>query len=219
MNARFILFIFLMSSSEASIPLSTINSDAAEIFVLNELSKSNSPAVFHRSQSLLCEMINNCCPSIKPRLAEYMEAAFTGNSNAIMIACFGSRPPQSIIDTCPMVNKFVSIAQDEDFHKYMNALTTAASNMQIPTIRPQRPCSSAEAYATLCDWTQREHIESCERKTLLYVAQHNSDNDPLLLWLNGGPGCSSLIGMVYENGPFKFDPNSTHLKLNPYRGI
>jgi hypothetical protein len=122
-------------------------------------------------------MINNCCPSIKLRLDEYVESAVTGNSNALMTACFGSRPPQSIIGTCPMVNKFVSIAQDEDFQKYINALTTAASNIQIPTIRAQRQCSSTEAYATLCDWTQREHIESCERKTLLYVAQHNSDND------------------------------------------
>ncbi len=147
MNARFILFIFLTSSSEASIPLSTINSDATEIFVLNELLKSNSPAVFHRSQSLVCEMINSCCPSIKPRLAEYMESAVTGNSNALMTACFGSRPPQSFIDTCPMVRKFVSIAQGEDLHKYADALTAAMSDMQIPTIRIQRPCSSDEAYA------------------------------------------------------------------------
>lgn len=50
---------------------------------------------------------------------------------------------------------------------------------------------------------------------VFFTSQHDRDNDPVLLWLNGGPGCSSLIGMVYENGPFKFDPNSTHLKLNP----
>jgi carboxypeptidase C (cathepsin A) len=37
-----------------------------------------------------------------------------------------------------------------------------------------------------------------------------------LLWLNGGPGCSSLIGMSYENGPFKFKPNSTEMIANPH---
>ena len=42
--------------------------------------------------------------------------------------------------------------------------------------------------------------------------------DPVVLWLNGGPGCSSLDGFFYEHGPYKFGPGLENITLdrNPY---
>lgn len=40
-----------------------------------------------------------------------------------------------------------------------------------------------------------------------------------MLWLNGGPGCSSFDGFIYEHGPFLFgwdSNNKVQLKDNPY---
>jgi serine carboxypeptidase-like clade 4 len=39
--------------------------------------------------------------------------------------------------------------------------------------------------------------------------------DPLVLWMTGGPGCASELALFYENGPFKITNNLT-LEWNNY---
>ncbi|CAG0880220.1 unnamed protein product [Darwinula stevensoni] len=47
-------------------------------------------------------------------------------------------------------------------------------------------------------------------------SEKNPEKDPLLLWLNGGPGCSSMEGMLAELGPFQVTNDGKSINLNPY---
>ncbi|KAF5726809.1 Serine carboxypeptidase-like 20 isoform 3 [Tripterygium wilfordii] len=68
------------------------------------------------------------------------------------------------------------------------------------------------------------YIEIDNERYLFYyfvVSEREPKNDPIVLWLNGGPGCSSFDGFVYEHGPFNFETGKPHgslptLRLNPY---
>lgn len=50
-------------------------------------------------------------------------------------------------------------------------------------------------------------------------SQSDPDNDPVVLWLNGGPGCSSLLGFLQEIGTYTLETkyvNGSNLTKNPY---
>ncbi|GFZ14695.1 similar to SERINE CARBOXYPEPTIDASE-LIKE 49 [Actinidia rufa] len=48
---------------------------------------------------------------------------------------------------------------------------------------------------------------STPRMFYFFFESHNSKNDPVVIWLTGGPGCSSELAMFYENGPFTIAKN------------
>uniref|UniRef100_A0A8R1E141 Carboxypeptidase n=1 Tax=Caenorhabditis japonica TaxID=281687 RepID=A0A8R1E141_CAEJA len=50
----------------------------------------------------------------------------------------------------------------------------------------------------------------------LTESSRNAAQDPLVLWLNGGPGCSSLGGLIEELGPFHVRDYGKTVYYNEY---
>lgn len=49
-----------------------------------------------------------------------------------------------------------------------------------------------------------------------FESRNKSDSDPVVLWMTGGPGCSSEVALFAENGPCKVNPDGNGTVLNPY---
>lgn len=93
------------------------------------------------------------------------------------------------------------------------ALFASAANNQTDKVDSLPSCAplSSNWYSGYLDLTPS--------KSLHYIFIESLDNpasDPILIWFNGGPGCSSLLGLFQENGPYIIDDGETVIKPNPY---
>ncbi|XP_055810737.1 serine carboxypeptidase-like [Solanum dulcamara] len=50
------------------------------------------------------------------------------------------------------------------------------------------------------------HTKAARMFYFFFESRSNKD-DPIVMWLTGGPGCSSELALFYENGPFKISDN------------
>lgn len=65
------------------------------------------------------------------------------------------------------------------------------------------------------------YLDGLDGRKLHYFfveSERSPKSDPVVLWMNGGPGCSSLTALFTEQGPYRVNKsNPTVVTLNPHR--
>lgn len=103
----------------------------------------------------------------------------------------------------------IALAAQLSLSLEVNFSLSAADKISLLPGQPQVNFQQFSGYVT---------VDEKQKKALFYYfveAEVDPSSKPLVLWLNGGPGCSSLgVGAFSENGPFR--PSGQVLVRNEY---
>ncbi|EMD66855.1 hypothetical protein GGP41_008244 [Bipolaris sorokiniana] len=98
-------------------------------------------------------------------------------------------------------------------HTFLNAKTKpfAVDGKHVPLVN----FDLGESYAGLLPISNHANET---RKLFFWFFPSTLDKTPeeIVIWLNGGPGCSSLSGLLTENGPFLWEDGTLGPTQNPY---
>ena len=105
-----------------------------------------------------------------------------------------------------MINKVLSIVAS--FVATVSCAPEGDKFTQLPNFTFPMPTDSYSGYLDVSD-----------KKSLHYVfvsSENDPSTDPVVIWFNGGPGCSSMLAFAQENGPINIDDNTRSLEKNPH---
>ncbi|GAA6062652.1 hypothetical protein JCM10212_003464 [Sporobolomyces blumeae] len=112
------------------------------------------------------------------------------------------------------------LAADADFETYSHP---SLPSHQVRLREPQGLCDpGVKQWAGYLDVRSEQTAphgdltgETRHLFTYIFESRNDPKNDPVVLWLNGGPGCSSFTGLLQENGPCKIQEKGDPVR-NPH---
>ncbi|KAH9067022.1 serine carboxypeptidase [Lactarius deliciosus] len=88
---------------------------------------------------------------------------------------------------------------------------SAFPDHQLRIREPDLCDPSVQQYSGYLDVTEGKHLFFW-----FFESRSNPSKDPLVLWLNGGPGCSSSTGLLFELGPCLITDKGRNTTFNPH---
>ncbi|KAH7915045.1 Alpha/Beta hydrolase protein [Hygrophoropsis aurantiaca] len=85
------------------------------------------------------------------------------------------------------------------------------ADYQLRITEPKLCDSSVKQYSGYLDITDDKHLFFW-----FFESRTTPEDAPLLMWLNGGPGCSSSTGLLFELGPCRIANEGQNTTHNPY---
>ena len=102
----------------------------------------------------------------------------------------------------------------------LSSLITTA--LALATVE-ERPGALRESSPTICDPNVKQYSGYFDLTTgdkhyffWFFESRSSPSTDPVLLWMTGGPGCSSAVALFGENGPCTVNAAGDDTALNPY---
>lgn len=91
-----------------------------------------------------------------------------------------------------------------------------AKKYEVGTNIPGLPFKTKQSWAGNIAMPDTPTTRNASLHFWLWGKDDVKPGDDLIIWMNGGPGCSSLIGLGQEIGPFIFPPGKDQARPNPY---
>ncbi|KAG8857858.1 hypothetical protein FRB96_005577 [Tulasnella sp. 330] len=125
---------------------------------------------------------------------------------------------QQVVLTGPLPPKLISTDTHNQSFIALRNLNAVSSHEHTTLKHPVFPAHSVrikESSRWLDDEINAHHEPSSQQ--YFFLSRANVDVDPLMMWINGGPGGSSSMGLFMELGPCSVDPKSVHKTIwNPH---